>query len=105
MFFASAVVWILHDVHHTQYDSSLLLASVGRRSRIPVPSPLVAPMGDIPIQLGHYRLGKTLGIGSFGKVKRVLLVARRARSRASGRIRAGGGCGSAGVLGVACSSV
>ena len=29
-------------------------------------------MGDIPIQLGHYRLGKTLGIGSFGKVKRVL---------------------------------
>uniref|UniRef100_A0AAV1UUN6 non-specific serine/threonine protein kinase n=1 Tax=Peronospora matthiolae TaxID=2874970 RepID=A0AAV1UUN6_9STRA len=26
-------------------------------------------MGDIPIQLGHYRLGKTLGIGSFGKVK------------------------------------
>ncbi|TDH69695.1 hypothetical protein CCR75_001292 [Bremia lactucae] len=26
-------------------------------------------MSDIPIQLGHYRLGKTLGIGSFGKVK------------------------------------
>lgn len=26
-------------------------------------------MSDIPIQIGHYRLGKTLGIGSFGKVK------------------------------------
>ncbi|KAF4316439.1 hypothetical protein BBO99_00008710 [Phytophthora kernoviae] len=26
-------------------------------------------MSDIPVQLGHYRLGKTLGIGSFGKVK------------------------------------
>lgn len=24
---------------------------------------------DIPLQIGHYRLGKTLGIGSFGKVK------------------------------------
>ncbi|CCI47099.1 unnamed protein product [Albugo candida] len=26
-------------------------------------------MSNVPIQLGHYRLGKTLGIGSFGKVK------------------------------------
>ncbi|DAZ93149.1 TPA: hypothetical protein N0F65_006348 [Lagenidium giganteum] len=26
-------------------------------------------MSDVPIQLAHYRLGKTLGIGSFGKVK------------------------------------
>ncbi|GAB9468808.1 hypothetical protein Gpo141_00006115 [Globisporangium polare] len=26
-------------------------------------------MSDVPTQIGHYRLGKTLGIGSFGKVK------------------------------------
>jgi 5'-AMP-activated protein kinase catalytic alpha subunit len=24
---------------------------------------------NVPIQIGHYRLGKTLGIGAFGKVK------------------------------------
>ncbi len=27
-------------------------------------------MENIPIVLGQYKLGKTLGIGAFGKVKR-----------------------------------
>lgn len=26
-------------------------------------------MVDNPLEVGHYRLGKTLGIGAFGKVK------------------------------------
>lgn len=47
-------------------------------------------MSDIPIQLGHYRLGKTLGIGSFGKVKRTCLCCTRPRARArSARIVTG----------------
>jgi len=27
-------------------------------------------MADAPVQIGNYRLGKNLGIGAFGKVKR-----------------------------------
>lgn len=27
-------------------------------------------MDNVPIVLGQYRIGKTLGIGAFGKVKR-----------------------------------
>jgi hypothetical protein len=27
-------------------------------------------MADVPVQIGNYRLGKNLGIGAFGKVKR-----------------------------------
>ena len=26
-------------------------------------------MSNVPIQIGHYKMGKALGIGSFGKVK------------------------------------
>jgi hypothetical protein len=28
--------------------------------------------GNVPIILGQYKMGKTLGIGAFGKVKRKL---------------------------------
>jgi len=37
----------------------------------------LAPGGEATsvVKIGHYRLGRTLGVGSFGKVKGIVLVA------------------------------
>ena len=39
--------------------------------------------GAVPVRIGQYRLSKTLGIGSFGKVKRAFLSLSLSCARAS----------------------